>query len=212
MLNDDIHILNNKELNDISNNSINNMNTSKLSSTNINLNSSSLINSNNNISNKNINNMVFFLNTNTIMNNSSNIKNNISINSNSDNYNKNQNQNQKINEIIINEDLKLTIDKILFKTKITMLNSVKFIILIFIIFTFIFVVYLTCKLIISFVFISNFQDIMNDFKILTSQYNYIIHYWNKIKTLFILPKTNLEINLNETEDYFTNLNYKVNSI
>ena len=210
MLNDDIHILNNKELNDISNNSINNMNTSKLSSTNINLYSSSLINSNNNISNKNTNNMVFFLNANTIINNSSNIKNNISINSNSDNYNKNQNQ--KINEIIINEDLKLTIDKILFKTKITMLNSVKFIMLIFIIFTFIFVVYLTCKLIISFVFISNFQDIMNDFKILTSQYNHIIHYWNKIKTLFILPKTILEINLNETEDYFTNLNYKVNVI
>jgi hypothetical protein len=67
-------------------------------------------------------------------------------------------------------------------------------------------------LIVSLLFISNFQNIINDFKTLTSQYNYIIRYWNNLKTIFILPNTSLEIDLNNTEEYFIEFNSKVNYI
>ena len=160
---DGIHILNNKELNDISNNSF--MNNSKNDSTNIILISS--------------------------FNNSSEIKNN---------------QNQKKKEI------KLTIEKILFQTKINMLYSIKLIIIAFIIFTIIFIIYYIYKLITTLLFISNFKSIINDFKTLTSQYNHIARYWNLMKTLFILPNATIYYDFSETEKYFYNLNNRVYNI
>ena len=195
VLNEGIHNLNNKDLIDISNNSI--INNSRNNSTNIILNSSHM--------------------------NSSTITNNI-INNNSiligDNTRERNNDNNKDNNIIddismntsANDEHKITIEKIFFKTKITMINSIKYLIIVFIIFTLIFIVYYIYKLIISLLFISNFQYILNDFKSLTLQYNYIIRYWNHMKTLFILPKSNLYYNLDETEEYFNDINSKVNQI
>ena len=164
IINDDIHILNNKELNDISNNSLI-MNNSKNDSSNL------ILNSSNNINNELIN--------------------------------KNKNENNNI---------KITIDNILFLTRIKMLNSIKTIIIIFIIFTFILVIFYICKIIITLLFISNFQYNIDDFKTLTSQYNHIIRYWNHMKTLFILPNSTIYYEFNETEKYFFNLNNKIYNI
>ena len=165
IINDDIHILNNKELNDISNNSII-MNNSKNDSTNIILNSSN-------------NNNIEFIN-----------------------------KDKKEN----NNEIKITIDNILFLTRIKMLNSIKIIIIIFIILTFILIIFYICKIIFTLLFISNFQYIINDFKTLTSQYNHIIRYWNHMKSLFILPNSTIFYEFNETEKYFFNLNNKVYNI
>ena len=170
--NDDIHILNKKELKNLSNSNIDDINISKNNSTNLILNSS--INNNNNLIN---------------------------------NINNNNNNDFKI----FNQDnnIKVTIDKILIITKINMLFSIKILIIILFILTLIFIFYYIFKLIISLLFITNFQNIINDFKILTSQYNNINNYWNDIKTLFILPNFKPGTDLNNSEDYFFNLNNKV---
>ena len=111
-----------------------------------------------------------------------------------------------------NEEIKVTIDKVLFHTKIIMLNVLKILIIIFIIFTMIFLIFYIYKLAISILFINNFQNIINDFKVLTTQYNDVILYWNTIKTIFILPNATIYVNLNETEEHFINLNSKVNNL
>ena len=204
MLNDDIHNLNNKDLNNIINNSINNVN----NSTNIILNSSA-----NNTSSVN-NNSTLISTPNLISSNNRNRKSYEMANYSKilKNDNNSSIYDDKTNKQQENEELKLTIDKILFQTKITVLNSIQLIIIIFIIFTAIFIVYYVYKLIVSLLFISNFQNIINDFKTLSSQYNRIIRYWNNLKTIFILPNTSLEIDLNNTEEYFIALNSKVNYI
>ena len=76
----------------------------------------------------------------------------------------------------------------------------------------IFLIIYFCKFAISILFIDNFQNIINDFKALTTQYNHVIQYWNAIKTIFVLPNATIYENLNETEEYFINLNSKVNYI
>ena len=76
----------------------------------------------------------------------------------------------------------------------------------------IFLIIYIYKLAISILFIDNFQNIINDFKVLTAQYNDVILYWNTIKTMFILPNATIYVNLNETEEHFINLNSKVNYI
>ena len=191
VLNEGIHNLNNKDLNDISNNSM--TNNSRNYSTNLILNSSHI--SNSTITNNIINNNSILIGSNTLeRKNENNIIDDLTMNTNTN-----------------NED-KITIEKILSKTNITMIYSIKYLIIVFIIFTLIFIVYYIYKLIISLLFISNFQYILNDFKSLTLQYNYIIRYWNLVKTLFILPNATLYHNLNETEEYFTDINNKINQI
>jgi hypothetical protein len=150
---------------------------------------------------------------------STTITNNI-INNNSiligDNTRERNNDNNIIDDLTMNanknDEHKITILKIFSKTKITMIYSIKYLIIVFIIFTLIFIVYYIYKLIISLLFISNFQYILSDFKSLTLQYNYILRYWNHMKTLFILPNSTLYHNLNETEEYFNDINSKVNQI
>ena len=111
------------------------------------------------------------------------------------------------------DNIKITIDKILFLTKITTIYSIKLIIIIFIVFTFIFVFYFIGKLIISLIFIFDFQNIIYDFKTLTIQYNHLIYHWNIIKSLFILPNTTISrYDLNNTEKYFFDINNKVYNI
>jgi hypothetical protein len=110
------------------------------------------------------------------------------------------------------EEIKVTIDNVLFQTKIIMLNVIKILIIIFIIFTMIFLIIYIYKLTLSILFIDNFKNIINDFKVLITQYNHVILYWNAIKTMFILPNATIYVNLNETEEYFINLNSRVNYI
>ena len=49
----------------------------------------------------------------------------------------------------------------------------------------------------------------DDFRIIVSQYNKIIHYWNNMKTLFILPNTTIETDINNIEKYFNSMNTDV---
>ena len=193
MLNKDISILNNKELNNISNNSINNISNSRINSSNILLHIST-------INNTSISNSIVYANS---------VKNNGSIKS---DENSNFNNNELFLKKYENESKKITIEKVLFQTKIKILNSIKILIIIFITFTIIFIIYYISKLVVSLLFIYNFHEIITDFKIITSQYNDIISYWNHMKTLFILPNTTIEENFNDIEEYFLDVNRKVNYI
>ena len=100
----------------------------------------------------------------------------------------------------------LTIDKIFLKTQISMLKSIKIIIIIFIVFTLIFIIYSMYKLLTVILFIGNFNKVVKDFSSMMLQFNEVIRYWNNIKTLFILPQMNTSDNLNETENYFYQIN------
>ena len=206
MLNEDIHTLNNQELNNISNYS-NNVTNSKNNSTKIVL---DLYNSNT-ITNRLTN------NNSTLISSNNGERNSLDISSGPQSKIKNENKNSIIfDDLMINQnvsdDFKITIEKIFSLTKITLLSSVKYLIIIFIIFTIIFLVYYICKLVVSLLFISDFKIIISDFKTLTVQYNHVIRYWNQIKTLFILPNTTLYDDLNKTEEFFSDVNKKVNYV
>ena len=49
----------------------------------------------------------------------------------------------------------------------------------------------------------------DDFRILVTQYNEIIHYWNNMKTLFILPNTDIRTDIYNIEKYFSSINEEV---
>ena len=205
-LNDDIRILNNKELNNMSLN--NNRNSTKFNnSTNILINSPN-INSFNKSNNSILGNLEY-MNDSQIRKDKENA---IIIKNNATKGNYNEIYNDFINKKSKKEEIKVTIDKVLFQTKIIMLNAIKILIIIFIIFTLIFLIIFICKITISIVFFDNFRNIINDFKVLSNQYNHVILYWKTIKTIFILPNSTIYVNLNETEEYFLNLNSKVNYV
>ena len=195
ILDEGIHTLNNKDLNNISNLSINNVNNStNLILNSINMNSSIVTNSQNN---------------------------NSKITSLNDRENKKEYKNEKEKEkeniyddLIVNKSLSdnITIEKIMFKTQYTMLNSIKILIIIFIIFTLFFIIYYIYKLTISILFISNFHNMINDFKDLSLQYNNIVRYWVHIKQLFILPNSTIYYDFDQIEEYFAEINSKVNYI
>ena len=174
-----------------------------------------IINNNNNyihvLNNDNLNNISnnSLLNLNNSKNNSTDLFLNTS--NEYDNKKSKNNDGLKLNKEN-EENLKITFEIILFQTRITMLYSIKIIIIIFILFILIFIFYYIYKLILSLLFISNFKEMINDFKQLTLQYNRIILYWSKIETLFILPNSSIKYNLNETETYFYELNNKVYEI
>ena len=109
-------------------------------------------------------------------------------------------------------DYILTIDKIFLKTKISMLKSIKIIIIIFIIFTMIFIIYSLFKLLTVVLFIGNFNNVTKDFRAFMLQYNELVRYWNNIRRLFILPNISQYSYLEETENYFYQLNTDVNYI
>ena len=166
------------------------------------------------LNNKDLNN----ISNNTIFNNSKNDSTNILLNSsivsNNDINNLNNIQENEIkkNKYSENNFIKITIDIILFQTKMAMLYSIKVIIIIFILFTLVFILFFVFKMIIALYFISNFKIIVDDFKTLTSQYNNMNRYWNNIKTLFILPNTTPSYDFNNTEIFFHNLNAKIYNI
>ena len=199
-LKNDIRALNNRDLNNLSNNSIINANNSRNNSTNI------LLDSTNNS-----------LNNNSLI--SGSVKHSASLKIKSKQAkNKEDNSNNITMELddidIIQDDdtYELTIDKIFLKTKISMLKSIKIIIIIFIIFTLIFIIYSMYKLLTVVLFIGDFDNVVMDFSSMILQFNEVIRYWNNIKTLFVLPQTNHSDNLEETENYFYQINNKVNYI
>ena len=213
MLNEEIRTLNNKELNNILNYN-SKMNSSKSNnSTRLILNSS--FTNSNTLTNGLISNNSNLISSNKI--NKINERKSFEISTTLKHKIKNDNQKEYIiDEFVVNKnennDIKITIEKIFFQTKVTTLSSVKYLIIIFIVFTLIFLVYYTYKIVISILFISDIRNTISDFKTLTSQYNHVIRYWNLIKTLFILPNTTLYDDLNKTEDFFSNINNNVNYV
>lgn len=201
-LKNDIRTLNNRDLNNLSNNSIINANNSRNNSTNI------LLDSTNNSLNNNNNSLI-----------SGSVKHMGSLKIKSKQAKKNDDNSNNITmdlddlDIIQDDDIyELTIDKIFLKTQISMLKSIKIIIIIFIIFTSIFIIYSMYKLSTVVLFIGNFDNVVMDFSSMMLQFNEVIRYWNNIKTLFVLPQTNHSDNLEETENYFYQINNKVNYI
>ena len=112
----------------------------------------------------------------------------------------------------LNNNNKLTIDKILLLSKIVIIQVIKIIMIIFILFSVIFIIYYIVKIVLGFIIIMKIGKLYNDFKVLCSFYNEVIHYWNNMKTLFILPNTQVATNLNNVEKYFAKKNADVLNI
>ena len=98
----------------------------------------------------------------------------------------------------------LTIDKIILFSKIVLIQAIKIIMVIFIVFSIIFIVYYIVKIICGFLIITKIGMLFDDFKTLCSQYNEVVHYWNGIKTLFVLPNATIYVNITNVESYFNN--------
>ena len=103
----------------------------------------------------------------------------------------------------------LTIDKIILLSKVAVIQIIKIIMIVFIAFSIIFIVYYIIKIVFGFKIISQIKILFYDFKILCSHYNEIVHYWNSIKTLLILPNSTIYVNLSNVENYFNNKNKDV---
>ena len=121
--------------------------------------------------------------------------------------NKNLENEKKLN--ILESDLNLTIDKILLLSKVEIIKMIKIIMIGFIIFGIIFIFYYLTKIILGFVIITKIGLMHHDFKVLCSQYNEVVHYWNNIKTLIILPNIKTSLDLINSEAYFNKLNNNV---
>ena len=113
------------------------------------------------------------------------------------------------NDNIYGLDIKLTIEKIIFFSEIILIKTIRYLMTIFIVASLIFIIYYIMKIIFCFIVIKKLRNLYGDFEILCLQYYDMIFYWNKIKTLFILPNIKIEVNLNETEIYFNKLNNDV---
>ena len=155
-----------------------------------------------------------------IMNISDNHQNNSSIinfkemNNSSFNKTNNDSRNAK-NEKNLNiyeSDLHLTIDKILLLSKVEIIKMIKAIMIIFIIFGLIFIAYYLTKIILGLLIITKIGLQHHDFKILCYQYNEVVHYWNNIKTLIILPNKTTSLDLINSEVYFSKLNNEVSNL
>ena len=149
------------------------------------------------------------LNNSLIMNNSKNDSSNLFLNSSINNSIDLKRDESKDNK---ETKIKITIEIILFKTKINIIYSIKIIIIVFVVLTIIFIVFYICKLVVTLIFISNFKYIAGDFRDLCDQYNSVIVFWNNLKTLFIIPNSTIHCDFNNTEKYFYNLNNKVYQI
>ena len=101
-----------------------------------------------------------------------------------------------------NMNSNLTIEKILLFSKVIIIRMIKIILIIFIVFSVIFIVYYIIKIVLGFLAITKIGKMYSDFKVLCSFYNEVIHYWNNLKTLIILPNSIVATDLNNVEKYF----------
>ena len=189
---------------------IHKLNYSNLSNFKVNYKPLNHISSNNLISKSNIDNntdnthnnssLINFkeLSTNSLMINNSSLINSTKINSN--------NKEEDISNI---SDSILSIEKIILLSKVILIQKFKIIMIIFIIYSIIFIVYYLIKIILGFIIITKIENLYDDFKVLCSHYNEVIHYWNNMKTLFILPNTTIYTDLNNVEKYFDKKNNDV---
>ena len=104
---------------------------------------------------------------------------------------------------------KLTIEKIILNSKVIVIQMIKIIMIVFIVFSVIFIVYYIVKIVLGFIIITKISKLYEDFKVLCTFYNEVIHYWNNMKTLFIIPNSEVATDLYNVEKYFTENNDKV---
>jgi hypothetical protein len=100
----------------------------------------------------------------------------------------------------------LNVEKVILISKPIMIWMVKVILFIFVLLSIIYVVFYIVSVIIGFMIIREIREMYIDFRVLVSQYNEVIHYWNNMKTLFILPNTTIETDFYGIEKYFASIN------
>jgi len=159
--------------------------------------------------NKSNNNSTEQNNNSSIINFKELINNSLINNSSLINSSKINSENKKEEDISNISDSILSIEKIILLSKVILIQTVKIIMIIFIIFSIIFIVYYIIKIIIGFIIITKIVKLYDDFKVLCSHYNEVIHYWNNMKTLFILPNATIYTDLNNVEKYFDKKNNDV---
>jgi hypothetical protein len=190
------------ESNDIHKLNFSNLSNFKANNKALNQNSNNLSN-NDNITDK-IQNNSSLINFKEISNNSLSLNNSSLINS-----NKTNTENNKEADISNISESILSIEKIVLLSKVILIQTVKIIMIIFIVFSIIFIVYYFIKIILGFIIIKKIGKLYEDFKVLCSHYNEVIHYWNNMKTLFILPNATVNTNFNDIEKYFNRKNNDV---
>ena len=195
--NNDLHKLNYSNLSNLSNYKLN-YKTLNQSSNNFIYKTNNDNNTDNTQNNSSLINFKEISNNSLILNNSSLIK---SIKSNIEN-----NKEADLSNI---SDSILSIGKIISLSKIILIQMIKIIMIIFIVFSIIFINYYIIKIVLGFIIITKIGKLYEDFKVLCSHYNEVIHYWNNMKTLFILPNTTLNTNFNDIEKYFNKKNNDV---
>ena len=100
----------------------------------------------------------------------------------------------------------LNVEKVILISKPIMIWIVKVILTIFVLLSIIYVVFYIVSVIVGFMIIREIREMYIDFRVLVSQYNEVIHYWNNMKTLFILPNTTIETDFYGIEKYFASIN------
>ena len=103
----------------------------------------------------------------------------------------------------------LNIEKVILISRPIMIRIVKIILIIFVMLSIVYVVFYIVSVVIGFMIIKEIREMYNDFRVLVYQYNEVIHYWNNMKTLFILPQTNIETDIYNIEKYFSSINKEV---
>ena len=103
----------------------------------------------------------------------------------------------------------LNLEKVILISRPIMIRIIKIILTIFVLLSIIYVVFYIVSVVIGFMIIKEIREMYNDFRVLVSQYNEVIHYWNNMKTLFIQPQTNIETDIYNIEKFFASINNEV---
>ena len=112
----------------------------------------------------------------------------------------------------INDKNDLNIEKVILISKPIMIRIIKIIFIIFIVLSIAYIAFYITSIIIGFVIIQEIREMYDDFRVLVSQYNEVIHYWNNMKTLFILPNSDVTTDINNIEKFFSSINVEVLNI
>ena len=107
------------------------------------------------------------------------------------------------------EKKEFNIENVILISNSILIRIIKIILIIFVVLSLIYMVFYVISIIIGFNIIRQIREMYDDFRILVSQYNEIIHYWNNMKTLFIIPNTILETNISNIERDFSSINTEV---
>ena len=111
-----------------------------------------------------------------------------------------------------NDKNDLNIEKVIIISKPIMIRIIKIIFIIFIILSIVYIAFYIASIVIGFIIIQEIREMYDDFRVLVSQYNEVIHYWNNMKTLFILPNSEVTTDINNIEKFFSSINVNVLNI